>query len=91
MKFSKEEVKDMGDQLNIDWNKYDLDQVYKGVGVELEHGTKGGWNITDDNLEKTVKIALAHLKEIPDYYTRLDEMEKAGKKAIKEGELTMEF
>jgi hypothetical protein len=32
-------------------------------------------NVTNDDLEATAKIAWAHLKEIPDYYTRLNKME----------------
>jgi len=49
-----------------------------GIEVELEHGTRDSQtNVTDDDPAMTGKIALAHLKEIPDYYTRLDEMEKS--------------
>ena len=40
--------------------------------VELQHGTGDpDTNITNDDLVATGKIALAHLNEIPDYYTRL--------------------
>ena len=48
-----------------------------GLGVELEHGLHDQeTNVTDDDEIITGKIALAHLKEIPDYYTRLARMEK---------------
>lgn len=49
----------------------DAKELAMGMEVEKEHG----------NLPETRKrIALAHLKEIPDYYTRLKKMEKeAGK------------
>ena len=33
-------------------------------------------NVTDDNEIQTGKIALAHLKEFPDYYTRLAKTEQ---------------
>lgn len=45
--------------------------------VELEHGTISSLtNVTNDDLLATGKIALAHLNEFPDYYTRLLKMEK---------------
>lgn len=79
MKYSKEQIKTKGDEMGLDWNKYNLSELVPGVDVELEHGTEGNWNITNDDLEATIKIALAHLDELPDYYTRLDKMEKEGK------------
>ena len=48
-----------------------------GLEVELEHGARDPQtNVTGDDLIMTGKIAWAHLKEIPDYYTRLEKMEK---------------
>jgi hypothetical protein len=79
MSFSKDDTKKIGDALKIDWNKYDIDELSRGINVELEHGTKGDWNITQDDPTLTIKIALAHLDEIPNYYTLLDKMEKEGK------------
>jgi hypothetical protein len=44
--------------------------------VELEHGKRdSSTNVTQDDEELTGKIALAHLNEFPDYYTRLEKME----------------
>jgi len=75
--FTKEEAKRIGDSIDIDWSKYDLEQFRMGLGVELEHGLHDPeTNVTNDDESVTGKIALAHLKEIPDYYTRLDKMEK---------------
>jgi hypothetical protein len=55
---------------------YDLDQFHQGMRVELQHGAGDpDTNITNDDLVTTGKIALAHLNEIPDYYTRLAAME----------------
>jgi hypothetical protein len=43
-----------------------------GLDVELEHGLRdAATNVTDDDPTLTGKIALAHLNELPDYYTRL--------------------
>jgi hypothetical protein len=76
-KFTSEEAKWTGDQLGIDWNKFDIEQFRMGLEVELEHGTIDPvTNITNDDLTMTAKIALAHLKEIPDYYSRLRKMEE---------------
>jgi hypothetical protein len=48
-----------------------------GLEVELEHGARDTQtNVTNDDALITGKIALAHLKEFPDYYTRLSAMEK---------------
>ena len=77
MKFTLEEAKQIGNQLNIDWNIVDINQFLKGINVELEHGSKDPeTNVTNDDPILTGKIALAHLKELPDYYTRLETIEK---------------
>lgn len=75
--FSKEEAKEIGEKLGVMWDKFDVDQFRRGMDVELEHGLRDQLtNVTDDNPLTTGKIALAHLNEFPDYYDRLDEMEK---------------
>jgi hypothetical protein len=48
-----------------------------GMDVESEHGLHdSNTNVTNDDPLMTGKIALAHLNEFPDYYTRLEKMEK---------------
>ncbi len=75
--FSAEEAKVIGEQLGIDWSKFDIEQFRMGMDVELEHGTRdANTNVTNDDALMTGKVALAHLNEYPDYYTRLDHMEK---------------
>ena len=75
--FSKEDARLIGDQLGVDWDKVDIDQFHQGVNVELEHGkTDPETNVTNDDKVKTGKIALKHLKEKSDYYTRLKKVEK---------------
>ena len=74
--FLAEDAKRIGEALGIDWAKWDIEQFRMGMGVELEHGTRDlHTNITDDDPMITGKIALAHLNEFPDYYTRLEVME----------------
>lgn len=75
-KFTPEEAKTIGDKIGVDWDTYDIEQFRRGLEVELEHGTHDPQtNVTNDDEILTGKIALAHLKEIKDYYTRLDKME----------------
>jgi hypothetical protein len=75
--FTTEEAKRIGEALGIDWSKFDVEQFRKGIDVELEHGLHDpNTNVTNDNPIMTGKIALAHLNEFPDYYTRLEEMEE---------------
>jgi hypothetical protein len=74
--FSTEEARSIGKQLKINWSQIDLEQFRRGLEVELEHGARDPeTNVTGDDLLLTGKIAWAHLKEIRDYYTRLDKME----------------
>ena len=75
-KFSPDEARRIGDSLGIDWSHVDLEQFRMGLLVELEHGTKEPeTNVTNDDMKLTGKIALAHLKEFLDYYTRLATLE----------------
>lgn len=75
-KFTADEAKKIGEAIGVDWNKIDLEQFRRGLEVEMEHGAHDiQTNVTNDDPEMTGKIAWAHLKEIPDYYTRLDKME----------------
>ena len=79
--FNTEEAKGVGDAIGIDWNQVNLEQFRMGLYVELEHGkTDPETNDTNDDLKLTGKIALAHLKEFRDYYTRLSKMEKEAEK-----------
>ena len=77
IKFTQEEAKRIGDALGVNWSEVRLDEFRAGLEVELEHGARDlETNVTDDDEIQTGKIALAHLKEFPDYYTRLAKMEQ---------------
>lgn len=79
--FSKEEAKKIGEKLGIKWDQFDTEQFRIGMNVELEHGARDlKTNVTNDDALTTGKIALAHLNEFSDYYTRLEEMEEEAKK-----------
>lgn len=75
--FTQEDAKRIGEELGIDWTKFDVEQFRMGLDIELEHGTiDPRTNVTDDDDTVTGKIALAHLNEFSDYYTRLEKMEQ---------------
>jgi Protein of unknown function (DUF5661) len=77
--FSIEEARAIGERVGIDWEAgdVDLEQFRMGLTVELEHGSQDpATDVTHDDEAITAKIALAHLREIPDYYTRLAAMER---------------
>jgi hypothetical protein len=74
--FSSEDARRIGDSLGIDWNQVDLEQFRMGLLVELEYVAKAPeTNVTNDDMKMTGKIALAYLKEHPNYYARLATME----------------
>jgi len=75
--FTTEEANRIGEAFGIDWSKFDVEQYRMGLDVELEHGlVDPHTNVTNDDPMMTGKIALAHLNEFPDYYTRLEKMER---------------
>ena len=79
--FSVDEAKKIGEQLGIKWDKFDVEQFRMGMNVELEHGLiSPATNVTNDDPLITGKIALAHLEEFSDYYTRLEKMENEADK-----------
>lgn len=77
--FTTNEALQIASILGIDFNqeKFDVEQFRMGLDVELEHGLiSPKTNVTDSDPILTGKIALAHLNEFPDYYTRLAVLEK---------------
>jgi hypothetical protein len=81
--FTRDEASGIADLLALDFSKeaFDLEQFRMGLGVELEHGRRdSATNVTNDDPVVTGKIALAHLNEFPDYYTRLDRMEEEARR-----------
>jgi hypothetical protein len=79
-RISSDEARKIGAELGIKWEVVNLDQFRQGLEVELEHGARDPeTNVTNDDLRLTGKIAWAHLKEFPDYYTRLQRLEADAK------------
>ena len=79
--FTSEQAKEIGEILGVNWSKFNIEQFRMGMDVELEHGTSDTLtNVTDNDPLITGKIALAHLTEYADYYTRLEKMEIGAEK-----------
>jgi uncharacterized membrane protein len=86
--FTDDEARQAGSDIGIDWSTvpFDLEQFRMGMDVELEHGLHDpATDVTGSDPVLTAKIALAHLKEFPDYYTRLERMEKEATEATPTG------
>jgi len=81
--YSENEARDVSSKIGINWDLvgFDLAQFTAGMNVEAEHGAHDPeTNVTNDDPVITGKIAWAHLKEINDYYDRLEVMEKEAEK-----------
>lgn len=73
MKITKTNIKKLMKKYNIN---LPIETIIKGVNVEIEHGSiNPATNITNDDLDKTFKIAMAHLNERNDYYDKLEKVE----------------
>lgn len=83
---TEDEARSLGKSIGINWDEveFPVSELQKGYGVELEHGSQLGenTNVTKNDPKATARVAFAHLKELPDYYTRLDKMEAEGKAAM---------
>ena len=81
--FTVDEARRFGEEIGIDWAAapFDAEQFRDGMNVELEHGLHDLLtNVTGDDPHVTAKIALAHLNEFSDYYTRLERMEEEARR-----------
>jgi Protein of unknown function (DUF5661) len=83
--FTTDQARAIATELGIDFGALgcDLEQFRMGLGVELEHGSRDpGTDVSGDDPNVTGKIALAHLTEFPDYYTRLAVLEREAAAAL---------
>lgn len=71
--FNRKQARKIGERLGVDWSDISLREFRMGLNAELEHT-----DVTKGDPIMTGKIALAHLEELPDYYTRLKRMERGG-------------
>ena len=78
-RFTTDDARRFGEDVGIDWgtSPFDVEQFRAGMDVELEHGSHDRQtDVTGDDPILTGKIVLAHMKEFPDYYERLERMER---------------
>lgn len=69
--YSKDEILKTAQVLGVTFDKFTIDDLITGINIELEHGTINYiTNVTNDDLVLTMKIALAHLNEFPNYYNK---------------------
>lgn len=69
--YSKQDFLKVAQDLKITFDKFSVEDLMTGVNIELEHGSVNPLtNVTNDDLLLTIKIALAHLNEFPDYYNK---------------------
>lgn len=81
--FTSKEAREVATKLGVKFktSPFNLEQFRMGMDVELEHGTiYAETNVTSDDPKTTGKIALAHLHEFSDYYTRLEKLEEEAAK-----------
>ena len=82
-KTTSDEARRIGDEIGVDWSRFDVEQFRAGLDVEFEHGSHDPQtDVTGDDPILTGKIALAHMKEFPDYYERLERMEKQAEEEL---------
>ena len=81
--FTANDARVIGEEIGINWDTapFDVEQFRIGLNVELEHGLHDPrTNVSNDDPDITAKIALAHVNEFRDYYTRLERMEEEAKR-----------
>jgi hypothetical protein len=69
---TEEEAKKIGDRLGVDWNRFPLAELRKGIEVEFEHNS---------DIVEAARVALEHLIESETYYSDLEEVETMSKNA----------
>ena len=66
--FDKNKALEIASKLGVDFTKFSKDDFFTGISVEFEHGNVSPLtNVTNNDLETTIKIALAHLNELTNY------------------------
>jgi hypothetical protein len=70
MRITQDQARKVGNKLKVNWDKVNIEQLRMGIQAESEHR-----NVVGNSMTKWALIALAHLKEIPNYYSRLSVME----------------
>ena len=65
-------------EAEVDVSAFDSEELLMGIEVEQEHNGQMGTDVDvvpGNDLGTILKIAVAHLREDPKYYTKLQKME----------------
>src|ERR1043165_7631636 len=79
LQITLEEAKKIGDQIDVDWTRVELEQFQSGLLSENSKKYFEGDNSYESTL-LTARMVLSHLYEIPDCYTRLQKMREKAKR-----------
>jgi hypothetical protein len=74
-KQSDDNIQRLADEIKVDISKFDPEELKMGFQVEKEHMKDADINVINKESD-ILKIALAHLRENPKYYTLLKKVEK---------------
>lgn len=69
-----DKIKKIANKHGLDISKYNPKELMMGIKVEREHNENPKTDVVD-NFVDLIKIAVVHLDELPNYYTRLAQME----------------
>lgn len=75
-------LKQVANKIGIDISEYDINQIKMGLKVEKEHNKPDGLDVVNGE-EDLLKITIAHLKEDPEYYSKLKQIEKEEREMLK--------
>ena len=82
-----EDARRIGDRLGVDWDAIDPAELRRGIEVEVEQAGGAATATADttpddggDDLLSAGRVAWLRLREVPDFYTRLDELAAAAEK-----------
>lgn len=69
--YTNEDIINIAQLLGVTFDKFTQEDLLTGVATEMEHGlVNPQTNITNNDIIMTMKIALAHLNEFPNYYNK---------------------
>lgn len=72
---SLEQARRVGEALHIDWEQVNLEEFRQGLMGHRKEAIETETGLTYQALVLTGKVVLAHMREFPDYYSRLAKLE----------------
>jgi hypothetical protein len=72
----------VGDEIGVDWSRFDLERFRLAMHVEFEHALATRRPMYPRRSDRDREVALAHVKEFPDYYEQLERMERDAEREL---------